>query len=96
MLFLMVCATRLGNDVGGFSGYGCQVMVVDVLVYQRIKKRNLVVAFHLHGDVDSLLLRVHIQKKVVDSGSCGDYKSVINVSLLNSGKYSGGQDLRAC
>ena len=43
--------------VGGFSVYGCYKLIVDVPVYQRIKKRNMVVVvFHFHGEVDSLLL----------------------------------------
>ena len=50
-------------------------------MYHRIKKRYLVVVFHFHGDVLSQLLRVHVQKKVIDSGSCRDNEGVVDVSL---------------
>ena len=43
-------------NVGFFSALGCQHVVVDVLVDQRIKKRNIVVVFHIHGEMDGLLL----------------------------------------
>ena len=68
-------------------------MIVDVLVYQRIRKSNLVVVFHFQGEVNSLLLCVHVQKKVIDSESCGDYEGVVDVSLQIRGSYSGGHDL---
>ena len=42
--------------VGEISVYGCHKVIVDVLVFQRIKKPNLVVVFHFHGEVGSLLL----------------------------------------
>ena len=69
--------------MGGSSVYGCHMVIVDLPVYQRIMKRNLVVAFQLHGEVDGLFLWVHVQRKVIDSGSCGDYEGVVDVSLPN-------------
>ena len=40
--------------MGGFSAHGRHKVIVDVPVYQRIKKRNLVDVFHFHGEVDSV------------------------------------------
>ena len=37
-----------------------------------------------------------MQKTVMESGCCGDYEGVVDISLPNPGTYSGGQDLRAC
>ena len=84
------------SGVGGVSVYGSHMVVVDVPVYQVIKKRNLVVVSHFNGEVDGLLLCVHVQRSflTVDLVETMKVSSTYLYQILRV--YSGRRDVRVC